>query len=264
MEAAAFDIYTDRLRVALESSDEVIGLIAFGSTADSNLRDEWSDHDFWVITKPGAQDSFVEDLSWLPDAHNIAITVCHGKRGRTVLYHDRHKVEFLVFDMEEAREGKVERYRILIDRDHIAELIESIHQDTLKQPRTRPEALENLCVLVWSACERYSRGELLSARQWLDGFAVNQLLTLISDRDSGTAEESKTVKDTKDALDPRRRLELRSPGLAAEVLTLLNEPVPKAALRLLDIAERELKSKASTLPWDKVIMVRGWIRELTT
>jgi hypothetical protein len=262
MQAAAFDIYTERLRVALESSPEVIGLVAFGSTADSNLRDEWSDHDFWVITKPGAQDSFVEDLSWLPDAHNIAITVCHGKRGRTVLYRDRHKAEFLVFDVKEAREGKVERYRILIDRDHIAELIESIRKDTLKQPRAGPEALENLCVLVWSACERYSRGELLSARQYLDGFAVNQLLSLISAPDSETAKEGKTVEDSKDALDPRRRLELRSPRLAAEVLTILNEPVPEAALRLLEIAERELKPKAPALSWEKVGMVREWISEL--
>jgi hypothetical protein len=264
MDATAFDIYTERLRVALESSPEVIGLIALGSTADANLRDEWSDHDFWVITKPGAQDSFLDDLSWLPEARNIAITVRHGQRGRTVLYRDRHKAEFVVFDVKEAREGKVERYRILIDRDQIAELIESIREDTLKQPRARPEALENLCVLVWSACERHGRGELLSARQYLDGFAVNQLLNLISVTDNETPDESKTVEGSKDALDPRRRLELRSPKLAAEVLTVLNEPVPNAALRLLGIAERELKPKASTLPWDKVNMVRDWIREFTT
>lgn len=261
MEATAFDNYTERLRVALESSPEVIALVTLGTTVDANLHDEWSDHDFWVITKPGAQDSFISDLSWLPDAHNIAITVCHGKHRRTVLYRDRHKAEFAVFDTEEACEGKVERYRILIDRDRIAELIRSIHEDTLKQAQVRPDALENLCVLVWSACERYSRGELLSARQYLDGFAVNQLLSLISVPDSETGEETKTVKDSKDALDPRRRLERRSPKLAAEVLITLNEPVPAAALNLLEIADRELKPKAPTLSWDKVAMVREWIRE---
>ena len=115
---------------------------------------------------------------WLPYAHNIAIIVCHGKHRRTLLYRNRHQVEFAVFDVNNAHEGKVERYRVLIDRDQIAELMESIHQVSLKQGQTRPDALETLCVLVWSAYERYSRGELLSARQYLDGFAVNQLFDI--------------------------------------------------------------------------------------
>jgi hypothetical protein len=40
------------------------------------------------------------------------------------------------------------------------------------------------------------------------------------------------------------------------------QPVPQAALELLEIAERELKPKVPTLAWDKVIMVRGWISEI--
>ncbi len=161
-----------------------------------------------------------------------------------------------MLDTDEAREGKVQRYRILIDRDQIAELMESVHQGTLKQAEARPDALQNLCVLVWSACERYSRGELLSARQYLDGFAVNQLPSLLSVSDGNA------VAEGKDALDPRRRLELRSPILAAEVLTTRDEPVPEAALHLLEIAEGGLKPKAPTLAWDKVTIVRGWIYEL--
>ena len=82
----------------------MLGLVTLGTTADPTLRDEFSDHDFWVITEPGAQDSLIGDLSWLPDAPNIALTVSHGPRRRTVLYSNRHKVEFAIFDPEEARE----------------------------------------------------------------------------------------------------------------------------------------------------------------
>ena len=259
MEAAAYDNYTEQLRATLESAREVVGLVTLGSTVDSTFRDEWSDHDFWVITKAGAQDPFLKDLSWLPDAHNIALTVCHGKSRRTMVYRNRHKVEFAVFDVNEAHEGKAQRYGILIDRDQIAELMESVHQVTLKQAQAvqaRPDALQNLCVLLWSACERYGRGELLSARQYVDGFAVNQLLSLMS------VSNSETVAEGEDELDPRRRLELRSPRLAEEVLTILEEPVPEAALHLFGIAERELKQKAPALAWDNVTMVQGWIREL--
>jgi len=94
MEAAAFENYTERLRTSLLATNGVIGLVTLGSTADANFRDEWSDHDFWVITKAGAQDALLNDLSWLPDADNIALMVCHGKHRRTVMYHNRHKAEF--------------------------------------------------------------------------------------------------------------------------------------------------------------------------
>ena len=253
MEVKAFDTYTDRLRASLESDRDVLGLVTLGSTADSALRDEWSDHDFWVITEPGAQEKFVNDLSWLPDYGDIVIVVCHGKHNRTVVYRNRHQVEFAVFDVDEARTGKIDRYRILIDRGDVRELIESVHQNTLREAKVKPDALENLCATVWAACERYSRGELLSARQYIDGFAVNKLLTLIS---SGEPEDQR-----KDTLDPRRRLELRSPALAAEVMSMRDLPVPEAALRILEIAEHELKQKLPNLAWEKVEMVRAWIRE---
>lgn len=259
MNSAAFDTYTKHLQSALESAQEVIGLVTLGTTADSTFRDEWSDHDFWVITTAGAQDSLLKDLSWLPDAHHIALTVCHGKSYRTVVYRDQHKVEFAVLDVDEAQQGKAERYQILIDRNQIAGLMESVHQATIKQAhenQTRPYALENLCVLVWSAYERCARGELLSARQYLDGFAVNQLLSLIS------ASDTDNVEAGNDELDPRRRLELRSPILAEEVLTILSETVPTAALHLLEIAERELKTKAPALAWDKVTIVQSWLRDV--
>jgi lincosamide nucleotidyltransferase B/F len=255
MKPEAFNVYTERLRASLESHTEVVGLVTLGSTADASLRDEWSDHDFWVITQPGAQDSVVEDLSWLPDPQNIAITVSHGRHRRTVVYRDRHKVEFAVFDAEEGRTGKVERYEILIDRSGIGELIESIHRNSLAEAHVRPEALENLCVMVWSACERYGRGELLTARQYIDGFAVNLLLSLISNNKDGD--------QARDALDPRRRLEQRSPKLAAELLTIRDETVPQAGLHLLQIAERELKTKSATLAWEKVTMVQTWIRDFS-
>ena len=261
MEPIAFENYTDRLRAASESVEGVIGLVVLGTTADPTFRDEWSDHDFWVITETGAQDSLIKDLSWLPDADEIAITVSHGNHRRTVVYRNRHKAEFAVFDVNEAREGKTERYRILFGDDKIAKLMESVHHATIEPARAalaKADALENLCVLVWSACERYWRGEFLSAHQYLNGFAVNQLLSLISVADN------ETIDNGKDVLDPRRRLELRSPKLAEDVLSALNEPIPKAALHLLEIAERELKQKSPTLAWDKVTLVEGWIHQLVS
>jgi len=253
MEASKFEDYTERLRASLSSVPEVIGLVTLGSTADPTFRDEWSDHDFWVITKPGAQDSLVHELSWLPDYQNILFAISHRPHGRTILFRNRHKVEFAVFDTSEVNSGRIERYQVLIDRDQIAELIDKIHIETHWQPKLRPEAFENLCLLLWSACELYARGEVLHARQYLDGFAINQLLNILY---------SESGDERQDVLDPRRRLEMRSPKLAAELLESYGKSVPAAALHLLDIVERELKPKAPALAWDKVATVRDWISEI--
>ncbi len=250
METTQFEHYTERLRVSLETVPQVVGLVTLGSTADPTFRDEWSDHDFWVITEPGAQDSLIEDLSWLPDYQHILFEVSHRPHGRTILFRNRHKVEFAVLDASEVSSGKIERYRILIDRDGVAELIGNVHLETHRQAKLRPEALENLCVLVWSAYELHARGEILHARQYVDGFAINQLLNIL---------HSESADDRKDALDPRRRLELRTPELAAELLEVYGKPVPDAVLHLLDIVERELKPEAAALAWDKVALVRSWI-----
>ena len=255
MDAAQFDNYTERLRASLESVREVLGLVVLGSTADSTLRDQWSDHDFWIITEAGKQDVLLEDLSWLPDYENIAITVKHLPHGRTMIFRNRHKVEFAIFDVIEVSARKVDRYRILIDRNRISELVAAVHDETRRQAQVKPDALENLCVVLWSACERHLRGELFSARQYLDGFAIDRLLSLISNTEPGN--------ERKDVLDARRRLEQRSPQLAAELVALRGLPVPRAALQLLEIAERELKPKAPTLAWEKVTMVRGWILDVT-
>ena len=46
--------YTRQLVQTLESDARVLGLVALGSMASETYRDQWSDHDFWVITTPGA------------------------------------------------------------------------------------------------------------------------------------------------------------------------------------------------------------------
>ena len=84
-----------------------------------------------------------------------------------------------MFDASEVNSRKIERYRILIDRDRVAELIANVYRETHQQATLRPEALENLCLVIWSAWELHARGELLHARQYIDGFAINQLLNLL-------------------------------------------------------------------------------------
>lgn len=56
-----------------------------------------------------------------PHSDEILITVRHERSYRGVLYKSKHKVEYAVFDPEEAGDGKIEKFQILIGT-HVEEL----------------------------------------------------------------------------------------------------------------------------------------------
>lgn len=53
MDAKAYDRFTEAICTRLMPDDRVIALIALGSIAAADRRDQWSDHDFRLITRPG-------------------------------------------------------------------------------------------------------------------------------------------------------------------------------------------------------------------
>ena len=55
--------YLDELAAVARARADVVGLVAFGSTADRGRVDEWSDHDFAWLTERGAESRYRHDLS---------------------------------------------------------------------------------------------------------------------------------------------------------------------------------------------------------
>lgn len=69
MDVADYRAFTQALAGGLKADARVVGLVAVGSMAERDYApDEWSDHDFFVLTRPGEQEAFRSDLSWLPRA----------------------------------------------------------------------------------------------------------------------------------------------------------------------------------------------------
>ena len=257
MNPSDYQDFLDELVSRLAADPLVLGLIALGSTADAASRDRWSDHDFWIVTSPGSQARYLETFSWLPRADKVLLSVSHGPSRRTVLYGDRHKAEYAVFDPEEAVSGKIERFQVLIDRRDIGELAESIRLQTRKERAAtlaRPDMLENLCVLLWTAHERWERGERLSAQQYLQ-FSVGLFLDLLAAH--GVLNRSQAA----DELDVRRRLEQIEPGLGQELGRIGRLAPAEAGVALFDLADRRLKARAPGLAWEKVSVIRTWLQE---
>ena len=62
MRIDAFRVFKDELVERLAGDERVLGLVFVGSAAERDYApDEWSDHDFFVITRPGDQEAFRTD-----------------------------------------------------------------------------------------------------------------------------------------------------------------------------------------------------------
>jgi hypothetical protein len=257
MNPAAYQDFLNELVATLEADPVVVGLIALGSTADAASRDRWSDHDFWLITSPGSQSKYLETFSWLPQADDILMTVSHGCSRRTVLYGNQHKAEYAVFDSTEAPGGKIERFQVLIDRRGIGRLAESIRLETYKERDSalaRPDLLENLCLLLLTARERWERGEHLSSQKYIQ-FSVDVFLDLLA------AHDGLNRSQVADKLDARRRLEQMEPELGEGLGRMVALSPAEAGVALIDLARRELRASAPELAWAKVSVVRRWLQE---
>lgn len=69
-----FDALLKTLVATAKASDDVVGLVALGSTADRSRTDAGSDHDFAWITVLGAAQRWRRDPRWLPNSDRSSFT----------------------------------------------------------------------------------------------------------------------------------------------------------------------------------------------
>jgi len=249
MNSDEYEQFTATLLRTLEEDPGVLGLVALGSMAEPTWRDAWSDHDFWVVTQPGCQGGLLDDLGWLPNSDRILVRARHGNRHYSVLYRSGHRAEFAVFDPQEAATGTVTVNRVLLDRSDVAAVVARAQEHRRPQPWSEAKRVfvfDNLLILLCTAVARWHRGELLSARRYLDQFAIDSLLDLaLADRPD------------RDPIDPRRHFERRQPRLAQALESLACRPVPEKAIAMLDLMEQTLLTSWPSYPQSQVAEVRA-------
>ena len=242
MDAAAYSAFTDALSRRLDGDPRVVGLVALGSmSGDGPAPDDFSDHDFFVVTRSGAQEAYRTDLVWLPGAERAVLVHRETEHGLKVIRDDGHLLELAVFDPDELRVARANRYRVLLDRGGVAEGMAAIAAKPAESPTDRwlcGQLLGNLLV----GGGRAARGELLSARLFVAGHATGHLLRLLSRH---VPPEAPVPLDD---LDPFRRFERAFPRLGAEANAALSLPPLAGALALLDLASRELGGRAAGWP----------------
>jgi hypothetical protein len=237
---------TDRLR----TDGRAIGLVAVGSMADRDYApDEWSDHDFFVITPPDKQEELRNDLSWLPHHDCITLSVRETDHGLIVIYDDGHLLEFAVFDLEEIALAGVNRHRVLLDRGGVEERIEHVAANP-RPPRDDVFLFGKTLVAALVATGRGRRGETLSAAfliTWATTYLNRLLIRTLPSRNASVL----------DGFDSLRRFERAYPELGAELAAIVRLDPAEGGPALLDVLERELRPVRPDLAWPALDAVRA-------
>lgn len=256
MDRAAFEDFSAELLDRVAARPGVIGLVLMGSTADRSRLDEWSDHDFAVVTEPGAQGGLTSDLSWLPRFDRLVLTVTDPEEGFKAYYDDGHVLEFDVASIEELLTWEADDYEVVLDRGGVAEAMRAIA--TKEKPGVRADAERDIrifLVLLLVGVGRARRGEMIMAGAAVRSAAVSRLVDVWRERTSDPRPE------LRDRLEPRRRFELAYPEAGSAIGRALEADVETAARDLLDLAERELSPGWAGFPHAAVAALRarlGW------
>lgn len=206
----------DAIGSALAHSGHALALIGLGSVGqDTDRLDAYSDLDFFAIVQAGHKAAYLHDLSWLSTPAPLAYAFMNTADGYKALYADGIFCEFAVFEPAELTHIPFAPGRV-VWRDPAAPTDLHLPRQRPAPPEPRPtewlvgEALTNLYV----GLGRFARGERLSAFRFVQHYAVDRVLDLIT-RD--VAPMSGQV----DVFGAERRFEQRYPEFATLLATLM-------------------------------------------
>lgn len=236
MTPEAHAAFTAALLKRLDADPDVLGLVLLGSSSgDPPGPDAFSDHDLFVVTRPGAQERFRTDLSWLPNAADLVLSFRETAHGVRALDRDGHLVELAAFDLDELSLARVNRYSVPLDKADVRARMARVREETAARMATPPDArwlAGQFLVELLVGAARYGRGERLSAHFRVRVGAVQHLLGLIRLR--APAVDRARLDD----LDVSRRVEAVFPDVARSIDAALLQPVPACAFALLTLAGR--------------------------
>lgn len=246
---ARFIEYSESLTNSCKKNPKIIGLVLVGSTAETKRVDEWSDHDFFVITNSGEQEPLRRDLSWLPNSESIAFWFRETEHGLKVVYNSGDILEFAIFDCEELRGCMVNHHRLAYGNNDVAQAL-STAKDRLPEIVVGDDLSDFrhfLSVLVIQV-GRARRGELLTAGQGIRGTATTALLKVLT---------RQLPHDQRlDRLDVSRRFEFAHPEIGTAIADALAQQPEAAANDLLRISDKYLPPLWTQYPQNEVEIVK--------
>lgn len=233
--------------------EDVLGVVFLGSAAAAHRRDEWSDHDVFLVVKPGVQEHYRQELSWLPDTDQIVLRYRETAHGVTVIYEYGHLIEFAVFDPDELAVVRGNDYAVVLDKADITARMDAAVSQTKDEVVDVGAAVRHLMQIVFAGVGRWARGEKISAHAFVRMYALRRLLQVLP---IVLQAENRHKLDN---LDPYRRFEQVLPELGAQIDALLRQDIPACALGYLTLLEEHVKPRISDYPTEVAAVIRRHI-----
>ncbi len=246
--------YLDRLTARCAADPRILGLVLFGSSADRGRADEWSDHDFAVITEPHLIDELRGDLSWLPDHDRLVAWAREHHDGFKAIDDRGSVIEFAVTDLAGLSTFFADAWAVAYGG---ADVEATMHAVAAKPaPHSRPDPHRDIAVVLAAlivGVGRARRGERISAAGSVRGLALQHLLLLLT--------PLLPADPRLDTLDATRRFELAHPAVGRRIADALDRPLEECARELLAIADDEVAPRWADYPHHAAAIVRerlGW------
>ncbi len=231
-------------------------LLGSSSEAAAHRRDEWSDHDFFLLAHPGSEAAVRDVDAWLPDPERLVLVAREGAIGFAAVYDDGHVFEFAAATAAEL-DGALatDDVGIPFDDGPAAALI-AASQARVRATPDVDAANEARLVLVklLIGVGRARRGETLVAGQFVHAWAVTAFTRAVRGR-------LPVGSSVRDGIDPVRRFERDYPELGEALQTVLAAPVEPAARGLFDVLRATLEPGWEDFPSraaDVVAARLGW------
>jgi hypothetical protein len=240
------------------SREDFAGLVLLGSSSDAaaHRRDEWSDHDFFMLAHSGAEAAVRDVESWLPDSESLVLVAREGEIGFAAVYDDGHVFEFAAATAEELGGAlATEDVGIPVDNGPAAQLVAAAQARVLAAPAPDPANDARLVLVkLLIGVGRDRRGESLVAGQFVHVFAVTHFARAVRAR-------LPVEGSVRDRIDPVRRFERDYPELGAALRVRLGAPIEDAARGLFDLLRETLEPGWDAFPSraaDVVATRLGW------
>lgn len=225
----------DEIGKSLETKDGALLLLGLGSVGiETDRLDEYSDLDFYVIVGKGFKSRFIERLDWLEEVHPLAYQFRNADVGHKILFEDAVYGEFAVFEEDEMANVAYAGGRIVWSNSSYRSM-ERVNPDG-QTPVLRKAALDHplneALTNLYVGLGRYLRGEKLSATRFVQGYAVDSILSVLHLLES-------EVDYFPDPFGNERRMEIRFPRFAQIIRSMIQgyDRVPESAICLLNYLE---------------------------
>jgi len=255
MNTTDFLEFREQLRVNLNEIDTVIGLAFVGSAAETSRADEWSDHDFFVFATDGSADELRQNISWLPNYGDISLFVRETEHGLKVIYNNGHVLEFAIFEDDWELSG-VNSYEVTLDKTRIEQRLSAAQDRSVPKSIDVYREFSLFLAHLLIGTGRFRRGELLSARQFINSFCLNSVIRLVTELCPPTSGSDSCV----DNQNPFRRFEIRYPELAQELETIQRMDLEGGASALLELVINNLPVHLTQQHVSQIVVIKNRLK----